>query len=169
MKIHKILATVLCCVVVFCQPVQAQQKQKSPEDARVARLAGLAKVWGTVKFFHPYLAYRNIDWDKALIETIPKVNAAKTPQEYETAVNQMLAALNDKRTRADVEPEIPDVSETIAPPDAKYVRTVNKVLVIETSLLSMIRNSCVITANHPNKALMRAINLTDPFCIDLFF
>jgi len=137
MKIHKILATVLCCVVVFCQPVQAQQKQKSPEDARVARLAGLAKVWGTVKFFHPYLAYRNIDWDKALIETIPKVNAAKTPQEYETAVNQMLAALNDKRTRADVEPEIPDVSETIAPPDAKYVRTVNKVLVIDAASIAM--------------------------------
>ena len=48
----------------------------------------MAKVWGTVKYFHPYLAYRDIDWDKALIETIPKVNAAKTPQDYQAAINQ---------------------------------------------------------------------------------
>src|SRR6476659_4148319 len=34
------------------------------EDARIARLIGLAKAWGTVKYFHPYLAYRDIDWDK---------------------------------------------------------------------------------------------------------
>ena len=32
-----------------------------------------AKVWGVVKYFHPYLAYREIDWDKALVEAIPRV------------------------------------------------------------------------------------------------
>ena len=137
MKIHKFLATFVCCVVVLCQTVQAQKPQTSAEETRVARLAGLAKVWGTVKFFHPYLAYRNIDWDKALIETIPKVNTAKTPEEYATAVNQMLAVLNDKRTQAELEPEIPDVTETIAPADAKYVRTVNKVLVIDAASIAV--------------------------------
>ena len=81
-------------MVLLCQTASAQDK-KYPEDPRVARLVGLAKVWGTVKYFHPYLAYRDIDWDKALVETIPKVNAAKSAQEYEAAINQMLAVLND--------------------------------------------------------------------------
>lgn len=69
---------------------------------RVDRLAGLARLWGTVKFFHPYIAYRQIDWDKALIETIPKVNAAKTPAEYEAAINHLLSFLNDKNTTAKI-------------------------------------------------------------------
>ena len=45
-----------------------------------------------MKFFHPYLTYREIDWDKALMETLPKVNGAKTPQGFEAAVNQMFRA-----------------------------------------------------------------------------
>jgi hypothetical protein len=57
---------------------------------------------GTVKYFHPYLAYREIDWDKALIDTIPKVSAAKTSQDYQSALNQMLAVLNDNSTRAEL-------------------------------------------------------------------
>ena len=72
---------------------------RPPEDARVERLAGLARVWGAVKYFHPYLAYRDVDWDKALVEAIPKVRAAQSRQEYEAALDSMLAVLGDKNTR----------------------------------------------------------------------
>ncbi|HEX6731230.1 MAG TPA: hypothetical protein VF074_14495, partial [Pyrinomonadaceae bacterium] len=130
MKIHKILAAFLCCVVLFSQIARAQD-QKTKEDPRVARLVGLAKVWGTVKYFHPFLAYRDIDWDKALIDTIPKVNAAKTAQDYETALNQMLAVLNDNRTRAGIETK--EVTPTTPSTDVKHVRTENKVLVIDAT------------------------------------
>ena len=132
MKIQKILTVFLFCVVLLGQTASAQDK-KYPADPRVARLVGLAKVWGTVKYFHPYLAYREIDWDKALVETIPKVNAAKSAQDYETAINQMLAVLNDARTRADIEPEIEDVLTSTPTADAKHVRTENKVLVIDAT------------------------------------
>src|SRR4026207_190104 len=126
---HKPLALILSALILtsaFRQTLQAQPA----EDVRIARLAGLAKVWGTVKYFHPYLAYRDVDWDKALIETIPKVNAAKTPQDYQAAVNQMLAVLNDKSTRAEIETKTnPDGP---APFDAaKLVRLENGVLIIE--------------------------------------
>ena len=42
--------------------------QETPvEAARLDRLVALAKLWAAVKYFHPYLAYRDdIDWDKAL-------------------------------------------------------------------------------------------------------
>ena len=132
MKIHKILTVFLVCVVLLCQTASAQDK-KYPEDPRVARLVSLAKVWGTVKYFHPYLAYREIDWDKALVETIPKVNAAKNAQEYAAAINQMLAVLNDTRTQAEIEPEIKDVTTTTPTADAKHVRMENKVLVIDAA------------------------------------
>lgn len=138
MNLKTIRVLFLLSAVVFstiCQTTQAQTR--SSEDARLARLAGLAKVWGTVKYFHPYLAYRNIDWDKAVVETIPKVNAAKTAQEYQAAINQMLSALNDPSTHATIEIEdaIPDVTATTFPADfeSKLMRTENQVLLIDAS------------------------------------
>lgn len=130
---HKPLALILSAFLLasaFCQTLQAQPL--SAEDVRIARLAGLAKVWGNVKYFHPFLAYRDVDWDKALIDTIPKVNAAKSPQDYQAALNQMLAVLNDKSTRADIDAETKPVVPTPADP-AKLVRTENGVLIIETA------------------------------------
>jgi len=123
----------LLLAFAFDQTLQAQAPVA--EDARIAKLAGLAKVWGTVKYFHPFLAYREIDWDKALVETIPKVNAAKTAQDYQTALNQMLAVLNDKSTRAVIETETKPNSP--APLDAaKLVRSENGVLIIESTQIA---------------------------------
>lgn len=123
------LLNLLLLAPAFFQTLQAQPAPA--DDVRIARLAGLAKVWGSVKYFHPFLAYRDIDWDKALIETIPKVNAAKSPQDYQAALNQMLAVLNDKSTRAEIEsatkPDPPAPVDT-----AKLVRTENSVLIIES-------------------------------------
>lgn len=141
MKFKTIRVVFLLSAVLFstiCQTTQAQNP--SAEDARLARLAGLAKVWGTVKYFHPYLAYRNIDWDKALVDAIPKVSTAKTPQEYQAAINQMLAALNDPSTQARIEVEVavPDVTATTFPADfeSKLIRTENQVLLIDASDLA---------------------------------
>ncbi len=70
------------------------------EHQRIERLVALCKLWNAVKYFHPYLAYRaDIDWDKALVEAIPRVNEAKSAGEYAAAVEQMLRALEDPATR----------------------------------------------------------------------
>ncbi len=95
MRLPILLPAILLCLFAAVSGTFAQSEEK-----RIERLSGLAKVWGAVKYFHPYPAYREIDWDKALIETIPKVNAAKSPEEYAAAVNSMLAALGDSQTRA---------------------------------------------------------------------
>ncbi len=78
---------------VWAAPLVSQ-----PVPTETVRLAGLCKVWGVVKYFHPYLAYRPIDWDGALVAAIPKVRAAKTDAEYADAVDSMLAALHDPNT-----------------------------------------------------------------------
>ena len=111
MKTRKVTASLLCVVIsvsIVSRVTFAQNNGTSSapsEDIRIARLSGLAKVWGTVKYFHPYLAYREIDWDKALIEAIPKVNAAKSPAEFQEAINQMLGVLQrQKHSRRDWRP-----------------------------------------------------------------
>src|ERR1700730_7149505 len=62
--------------------VVATSAQNAPPPVLVERLAGLGRVWGAVKFFHPFLAYKPIDWDGALVQAIPKVKAARTLEEY---------------------------------------------------------------------------------------
>jgi hypothetical protein len=70
------------------------------EESRIERLVSLGKLWGAVKYFHPYLAYRDdIDWDAALVSAIPQVNAANSAGEYAAAVQSMLLALGDPATR----------------------------------------------------------------------
>jgi C-terminal processing protease CtpA/Prc len=62
------------------------------------RLMATAKLWVTVEYFHPYLAYRDIDWDQALVKAIPKIRAAKSTDEYRAAVSGMLEELGDPET-----------------------------------------------------------------------
>lgn len=67
--------------------------------SHIDRLAHVGKLWGTVRYLHPYLAYKDIDWDAALVAAIPRVREAKTVEEYRAAVQGMLDALGDPATR----------------------------------------------------------------------
>jgi C-terminal processing protease CtpA/Prc len=66
---------------------------------KTARLVELAQVWAKVKVFHPYLGYKDLDWDAALVAAIPKVEAAATPAAYRAAIQDMLGKLGDPVTR----------------------------------------------------------------------
>jgi C-terminal processing protease CtpA/Prc len=70
-------------------------------------MVSLCKVWGTVRYLHPYLAYKDIDWDAALVEALPKAEAAKDDDEFRAAVQAMLDRLGDPATR---------VARTVAQP-----------------------------------------------------
>jgi hypothetical protein len=87
-----LLAIFSCMLIGFAQ---------TPDDsARIARLVELAKLWAAVKYFHPYLAYRDdIDWDGALVRAIPKVNAARDRTGYAAAIQNLLNELGDPVTR----------------------------------------------------------------------
>ena len=88
----------LICSLCLCASALAFAQQLPPENQR---LFDTGKLWITVRYFHPYLAYRtDINWDTALIDTLPKIRAASSPQDYAAAVNTMLAALHDPLTYA---------------------------------------------------------------------
>ncbi len=69
-----------------------------PQPAETERLLATGKLWVTVKYFHPYLAYRRIDWDQALVDALPKIRSAGNAAEYRAAIQSMLDALHDPAT-----------------------------------------------------------------------
>lgn len=78
-------------------PVSAQTAASHPQH--IERIARVGRLWGEVRYLHPYLAYRDIDWDAALLAALPRIREAKTPEEYGAAVQSMLATLDDPATR----------------------------------------------------------------------
>jgi C-terminal processing protease CtpA/Prc len=87
-------------IVVFCFSLYLQQVKAQPTTAtKTQRLASMAKLWGTVKYFHPQLAYRSIDWDSVLIATIPAVRQAENANQFKKALQSMLSVLGDPVSR----------------------------------------------------------------------
>lgn len=115
LRIRSLLGPLVLFLLAGLSPLLSQ----GPAPARgadVERLAHLAKLWGTVHYLHPYLAYKEIDWDAALVRAIPGVRAAKTPDEYAAAVRTMLAALDDPATRVQPVPRRSPPSPAGKPP-----------------------------------------------------
>ena len=115
--------------------IGGEQKKAEPAPTQTDYLAGLGRLWGAIKFFHPYPAYRNLDWDGALIKAIPQVKAARTPGEYTQAINAMLQVLNDPATVAEL-PRADSVKAASDPPAAKspvYFRVVDNFVVVSVA------------------------------------
>ena len=73
--------------------------QAPVDSARLERVMALGKLWGMIGLFHPYLAYRNINWDSALVVALPLAERATNREEYAAAVRRMLVPLGDPATR----------------------------------------------------------------------
>ncbi|MFP2963557.1 S41 family peptidase [Myxococcus sp. 1LA] len=77
----------------------AQEPAKlTPEALRIERRVQLVKLWGAVRFRHPYAFSKPAEWDAAFIAALPKVEAAQDAAAYAAAVQSMLAALGDPAT-----------------------------------------------------------------------
>ncbi|MFZ6712122.1 S41 family peptidase [Undibacterium sp. TC9W] len=64
-------------------------------DPQETRLRDLAQLWRDVKWRHPALTKGNVDWDKALVAALPKVQAAQSKHELRDALATMMLALHD--------------------------------------------------------------------------
>jgi C-terminal processing protease CtpA/Prc len=85
------------------------------------RLAQVCKLWGRIKYLHPYLAYKEIDWDAALVNALPKIMASSDTASYAKAVGKMLEALQDPATRiehkntwGEAEPDAPIATSSLS-------------------------------------------------------
>ncbi len=112
---RRLLSAVLVLIASGCLSAQSPGSEND-------RLLATGKLWITVKYFHPYLAYRDIDWDKALVDALPKIRAAKNRADYAAALESMLDALHDPSTHV-LEHSGPSATPGSPPADAPAQRT----------------------------------------------
>ncbi len=129
---NKRLVTAFLALFVFFSFLgRASALQSTDASARkVERLVRLCQLWAAVKYFHPYLAYRDdIDWDAALVSAIPKVTSAATDEEYAASVERMLRALRDPVTRVVSETSPTTPNRDGSPPSFRW--TEDKILIVQ--------------------------------------
>ncbi len=76
-----------------------EEAKRSAQSLRIERLVALGKLWALIKYFHPYLAYKTIDWDEAFAQAIPEIKLGDSDETYRSVVEQMLSVLRDPVTR----------------------------------------------------------------------
>ncbi|MBI2760893.1 MAG: hypothetical protein HYX51_05650 [Chloroflexi bacterium] len=93
-------------------------------DGRIQRLEGLAQVWGDLYCYHPALSVPDEQWEQRLVEAIPAVEAAKTPEAYASALNEgLLRHLDDSWTHAVADTSAParPARESSGKPHARFL------------------------------------------------
>ena len=116
-------------LALLTAPSSARAQQTAPNSVRFDRLAAFGRLWATVKYFHPALAHRRVDWDSALVATIPLVNQAADRVAFAAAIQRMLDALGDPSTR--VAPATPPGKVSTTAPDPRGHRLADGTWVIE--------------------------------------
>lgn len=101
-------------------PRPVSSKARTLSGPALERLTNVGKLWGEVRYLHPSLAYRDIDWDRAFVDAVPKVTAARAREDYRRAVDAMLAPLGDPLTR------VIDVRQPTAVPSAAPLPPVHR-------------------------------------------
>lgn len=83
--------------------IQESPDTAAPSASAVSRLESVARLWGIVKYCHPWITahprHAQVDWDKALVDVLPRIEAAETSGDFANAVGDMLAVLGDPATR----------------------------------------------------------------------
>ncbi len=72
--------------------------QQSLNTEQMARLADVGKVYGYIKYFHPWLQYKDINWDSAFAANVEGIINAKNKQEYAAVIQKIFSSLNDGLT-----------------------------------------------------------------------
>lgn len=69
------------------------------------QIAGLCKVWGLVKFYHPDVTKGKIDWDKVLIKKYSKFLENQDFESYNQKIIQLLDTLSQKSKSKEINEE----------------------------------------------------------------
>lgn len=108
------LLSVLPTLIAYAQP-------SSPEAQRIERLTSVGKLWGQVKVLHPRLANGTVDWDQALLSALPRLREARTPDEFQNAVECLLRPLKDPATRLAGGQQAPWVTRPEKQPNVEWL------------------------------------------------
>ena len=114
------------------KPSKPFPPRKLPE---AERLAGFARLWSEVKYnFAFFDRVPEVDWDKVLVEYIPKVQQAETEDEYTCVLARCLALLHDGHTHITPPMAHPDYGGYSLPLEVRPLARKQAVIVHTTSV-----------------------------------
>lgn len=99
------------------------------------------RLWGNVKYFHPYLQYKNIDWDSSFVAAVPQILKCNSAKEYAIVLQTMLNVLGDKVTYA-------SFTNSKTDPSARYINTEKGKAYLQDSILIMRLNNKAIADDY---------------------
>jgi len=85
MKRNILLALLLLSLAAF-----GQKRLTQPE-----KLTATCKVWGFLKYYHPNVGNGSFDWQNQLIEVLPKIEEAKTKEEFSSILENWINSLGE--------------------------------------------------------------------------
>lgn len=106
------------CALLWTLCTAAAPAAPTPADQR---LLGVAELWREVKLFHPALARAGVDWDTALADNLPALQAARTAPELHAALTQLMAPLRDPDLRLAPDRPAPYVVRDAAVPPVAWL------------------------------------------------
>lgn len=127
MHVSRRLLAVALLGGLISTPLRAQS-----DSLRIARLTALGRLFGVVKYFHPAFLERDVPWDSAVVVAIDAVSAARSADDYRTAVANLLGVLGDPATRVSTgkESQVTSAGGATAPSQRWIVSGTDSTLVI---------------------------------------
>lgn len=95
----------LLLLLVFSHTLFATTKITETE-----KLTATCKVWGFLKYYHPKVAKGDFNWDSQLLEVLPKIEQAKTKEEFSLILINWIDSLG----------EVPKIAPIPQPKDTEY-------------------------------------------------
>lgn len=95
---------------LFSSYVLAQDSISIEKNAYHERLYFVGKAWGHVKYYHPAVASGTVDWDQALISSLPAIKSAQSDDEFHAA---LLALLDKAGPMTEVEEPKPTIIDSL--------------------------------------------------------
>ena len=97
---RQILAPALLCAIgMSSAQAQSEVRATSPgstvQSAHIQRISDLGRLWARLRWVHPALVEGRIDWDRQLVEALPAISNADTPEAQRAVIERMMAGLND--------------------------------------------------------------------------
>ncbi len=66
------------------------QKLDSVSGKQIKKLSTFCKIWGFLKYYHPYPSSKDVDWDKTLVDNYQKVKESKSKAEFNNLINDII-------------------------------------------------------------------------------
>ncbi len=97
-------------IILFLFIVFSQSTFSAAKITETEKLFATCKVWGFLKYYHPKIAGAEANWDKQLLEKLPKIEKAQTKEEFSLILENWIDDLGP----------IPEIAPIAVPKDVKF-------------------------------------------------